>query len=53
MTCRWKGRANLPEYCSTCGNGTRAGCILDLNLSTRRNYSHGPYEFPKHQGALA
>jgi hypothetical protein len=52
MTCRWKGRANLRGYCCTCGHWTRAGCLLDMRLSTRRDYHyHTPAEFPK--GAAA
>jgi len=47
MTCRWKGRVNLQEYCCTCRFGTRVGCVIETSMSTRRNYNHGPYEFPK------
>jgi len=39
MTCRWKDRANRQEYCSTCAAGTLAGCLYDLDLSTRKDRS--------------
>ena len=25
--CMWKNRKNIKEYCSTCGQNTRVGCV--------------------------
>jgi len=49
MSCRWRDRPNLREYCSTCGNGTKSGCLLD-GISTHRDH-HAPAEFPKGAGS--
>jgi hypothetical protein len=44
MTCRWKTRANVRDYCATCAAGTRAGCLYDRDLSTRKD-RNAPAEF--------
>ncbi|MCK9593536.1 MAG: hypothetical protein M0Q91_16155 [Methanoregula sp.] len=47
MGCIWKGRANLQEYCATCSNGSRTGCLLDAPAKPfiERAYK-SPAEFP-------
>jgi hypothetical protein len=49
MACMWKGRPNLREYCATCSNGSRTGCLLDADPQGRpftvRDYKT-PSEFP-------
>jgi hypothetical protein len=47
MTCRWKDRPNLREYCACCSNSTRTGCLLDIPVRSfiERDY-RTPSEFP-------
>jgi len=45
MGCIWKDRPNLHDYCATCSNATRYGCLLDGDRQPVRDYKN-PSEFP-------